>query len=163
VKFTGEYDAKLNAKNQVTLPVPLRDMIFFEIEAVRLVLFRRIEGQCIEIYHGDLWEQIQEKVARKALKEKDPDLSRDFNRRAHFFVMNNSGNGRILLPPKFIHFLQPKDELTFIGNTKTIEMWNTHSLDSVSRERDPVSEEKISDILDHINVEDFLSETAEDE
>jgi len=149
VIFTGEYSAKLNAKNQVTLPVPLRDAIFFRSESVQLVLFARNEGEFIEIYLGENWLEIQKKIESKALETKDPSLNRKFNQKAHAFVMEKSGNGRILIPPKFIQFLKPSDELTFIGNTAKIEIWNTKSLVGINASDESIDGEQLSSVLSY--------------
>jgi len=149
VIFTGEYNAKLNAKNQVTLPGPLRDAIFFNSESIQLVLFARNEGEFIEIYLGENWLEIQKKVEDKALELKDPSLNRKFNQKAHAFVMEKSGNGRILIPSKFIQFLKPTDELTFIGNTAKIEIWNSKLLIRSNDTEKTIDNEQLSSILSY--------------
>ena len=142
--ITGEYAAKLNAKNQVTLPAALRDALFFNIELVQLILFTREKGEFIEIYTAERWLEIQQAVEKQALESKDPSQIRIFNRRAHAFVMEKSGNGRILIPQKFIEFLNPSTDLVFVGNYSKIEIWNA---DKLSESQDNSNQDNVSAIL----------------
>lgn len=124
MSFTGEYRAKLNAKNQVVLPSSLRESIFALENANPLILFCPRDNGFLELYPAKEWEVVQAKVDAKAQREKKPFLNRMLNAKASSLVLEQEGNGRILIPQNKVEYFRPDDEVVFIGNTKKIELWS---------------------------------------
>ncbi|MBF0246330.1 MAG: hypothetical protein HQL31_13880 [Planctomycetes bacterium] len=123
MSFTGEYSAKLNAKNQVTLPSALREAVFLLEEALPLVLFARDDEDFVEIYPQSEWRKVQQKTALLAREKRMPELNRLLNMRAYSFTLDSEGNGRILIPPPLMGTFKDSSDLVFIGNTNRIECW----------------------------------------
>lgn len=124
MSFTGEYRAKLNAKNQVVLPSSLREAVFALENANPLILFCPRENGFLELYPLKEWEQVQARVSLKAQREKKPFLNRMLNAKAHSFQLDKDGNGRILIPQNLVEYFRPDNEVVFIGNTQKIELWS---------------------------------------
>ncbi len=122
MSFTGEYSAKLNAKNQVTLPSALREALFALEKPLPLLLFDR-GGDFLELYpHGE-WEDVQRRTEARARERGQPDLNRLLNRSSHPVVIERDGDGRIVIPAAFMRLFKPGGELTFLGNTRRIEIF----------------------------------------
>jgi MraZ protein len=124
LSFTGEYRAKLNAKNQVVLPSSLRESIFALENPNPLILFCPRDKGFLELYPAKEWEVVQAKVDAKAQREKKPFLNRMLNAKASSLVLEPEGNGRILIPQTKVEYFRPDGEVVFIGNTKKIELWS---------------------------------------
>ena len=76
------------------------------------------------LYPTSQWQVIQKKTEELARKMKKPELNRVLNAGAMSISFEESGNGRILIPPKYTDYFKPHSELVFVGNTVQIELWN---------------------------------------
>ena len=112
----------------------MREVLFFSEKSVQLVLFCQKASTYLDIFPMQIWNEKQKQVHAIAQEKKDRNLSRKFNELAHAFVLEEDGNGRLLIPQRFIQFLQPNSELTFIGNFEKIELWNSSALQSEETE-----------------------------
>ncbi|MBF0196417.1 MAG: hypothetical protein HQL32_01840 [Planctomycetes bacterium] len=126
MSFTGEYRAKLNAKNQVTMPGSLREAFFALEEDSPLVMYHRKSDNddFLALYPTSQWRVNQKKTEEIAKRLKKPELNRVLNAGAMNVSLDSGGNGRILIPSPFIEYFKPHNEIIFVGNTVQIELWN---------------------------------------
>ena len=150
MSFTGEYRAKLNAKNQVTLPSPLRDALFaLEAHHPLIIFSRQDDGSFLELYTAPEWSVIQQKTEVLARQQKTPGLNRTLNARAYPVALEENGNGRILIPQVYAGIFKPADDIVFIGNTKKIELWNARAYDKQLAENKSSFHSALEDIFEY--------------
>lgn len=149
--FTGEYIAKLNSKNQVTLPSSLREAVFAssDLKKTTLVLFQRGKNNFLELYLGEEWKRIQERTELIAKQQKKPELNLVLNSKAHSFPLEKNGNGRLLIPQMHVDYFKPDGDIVFIGNTKKIELWNAEIYKAFKQDAESSFVETLGDIFDY--------------
>lgn len=122
--FSGAYPHKINQKNQVTVPLKLRNTVNTDIHGEGFYLYCKNEG-CgrIDMYTPLGWKKVVN-AFREAIKD-DPEyqmLMRTINYKTHHVDFDNSG--RIILPSTLIKEAGLEHDVIFIGNTEKIEIWN---------------------------------------
>ncbi|MCA9382387.1 division/cell wall cluster transcriptional repressor MraZ [Candidatus Dojkabacteria bacterium] len=116
----GEYQSKLGEKNRVALPSRLRTDL-----GNNIIVTRGYEN-CLVIVRPDQFEALL-----KSINEKEFTLSevRDTSR---FLVggaaeIELDNQGRMVLPKSLIEYANLKEDLTFIGLVRWVEIWSTDS------------------------------------
>lgn len=148
MSFTGEYRAKLNAKNQVVLPSSLREAVFALENSNPLILFFPRDNGFLELYPAKEWEQVQARVSLKAQTEKKPFLNRMLNAKTHSFQLEKDGNGRILIPQNLVEYFRPDNEVVFLGNTQKIELWSVSDYETYLQSHANDFESELGDIVE---------------
>lgn len=149
MSFTGEFSAKLNAKNQVTLPSTLREALFEMETSLPLTLFDRGDGEFLELFPKSEWLLIQQRTAHRARVKQRPELNRLLNRRAFPISLERHGDGRLVIPPACMRPLSGVSEIIFVGNTNKIEIWNGPHYRELYADGSP-SESLFREELEHI-------------
>lgn len=122
MRFLGNIEAKTDAKGRVFLPAVFRKQLQAASEE-RLVLRKDVHQQCLVLYPESVWFATQEELRQRLNKwnARHQMIFRQFVSDAEVVVPD--GNGRILLPKRYLQMAGIADEVRFIGMDDTIEIW----------------------------------------
>ena len=89
----------------------------------RLVLRKDVFQECLVLYPESVWFKTQNQLRRRLNKwnAKHQDIFRQFVSDAE--IMIPDGNGRILLPKRYLQMAGIQSDVRFIGVDNTIEIW----------------------------------------
>ena len=122
IRFLGNIEAKTDAKGRVFIPAGFRKQLQLASEE-RLVLRKDVFKDCLILYPESIWFKTQSQLRRRLNKwnEKHQDIFRQFVSDAEIMVPD--GNGRILLPKRYLQMAGIQSDVRFIGVDNTIEIW----------------------------------------
>lgn len=154
IQFLGNIEAKTDAKGRVFIPASFRKQLQAASEE-RLVLRKDVFQDCLVLYPESVWFKTQNQLRQRLSKwsAKQQSVFRQFVSDAE--IMIPDGNGRILLPKRYLQMAGIQSDVRFIGMDNTIEIW------AKERAEQPfMSSEEFSDALQDI-LGDELEETEE--
>ena len=157
IRFLGNIEAKTDAKGRVFIPAGFRRQLQSASEE-RLVLRKDVFQDCLVLYPESVWFKTQNQLRRRLNKwnAKHQDIFRQFVSDAE--IMIPDGNGRILLPKRYLQMAGIQSDVRFIGVDNTIEIWAKEKT-----EQPFVSPEEFSEALqDILGDEDDWEEEEDD-
>ena len=122
MQFLGNIEAKTDAKGRVFIPAVFRKLLQAAGEE-RLVLRKDVFQDCLVLYPESVWFCTQD-VLRQRLNPwnaRQQAVFRQFVSDAEVVVPD--GNGRILIPRRYLQMAGIEAEVRFIGMDQTIEIW----------------------------------------
>ena len=122
MRFLGNIEAKTDAKGRVFLPAVFRKELQAFCEE-RLVLRKDIFQSCLVLYPESVWNQ-QIDILRQRLNRWNKDewqLFRQFV--SDVEPVSLDGNGRFLIPKRYMKLANIEQTVKFIGIDDTIEIW----------------------------------------
>ena len=122
MQFLGNIEAKTDAKGRVFIPATFRKLLQAAGEE-RLVLRKDVFQDCLVLYPESVWFCTQD-VLRQRLNPwnaRQQAVFRQFVSDAEVVVPD--GNGRILIPRRYLQMAGIEAEVRFIGMDQTIEIW----------------------------------------
>lgn len=128
MRFIGNIDAKVDAKNRVFIPAGFRRILQTEGQQV-LYLRKDIFEPCIVIYPESVWEQELARLRARLNKwiPEQQELYRQFMLEA--VMVELDAGGRILLPKPLLASCGIGAEIRFLGVDDTIEIWDKTELE----------------------------------
>lgn len=142
MRFTGNYDAKTDSKGRVFLPAAFRKILTVSGEE-GLILRRDVFQQCLVLYPHSVWNQMVDSITART----NPFDRRGRDNLRRFVADSESvsldGDGRILVPKRYLEAAGISAEVRFIGMDNTIEIWNRQSADNLLND-----EESFADSLE---------------
>ncbi|MCD8183655.1 MAG: division/cell wall cluster transcriptional repressor MraZ [Bacteroides sp.] len=122
IRFLGNIEAKTDAKGRVFIPASFRKQLQAASEE-RLVLRKDVFQDCLVLYPESVWFDTQNELRQRLSKwdEKQQLIFRQFVSDANIMVPD--GNGRILLPKRYLQMAGIQSDVRFIGMDNTIEIW----------------------------------------
>ena len=123
MRFLGNIEAKADAKGRAFLPAVFRKVLQASGEE-NLVLRKDVFESCLVLYPERVWNE-QLDVLRQRLNRWDKkqwQIFRQFVSDAE--VVTLDGNGRFLIPKRYLKLAGIEQELKFIGVDDTIEIWS---------------------------------------
>ena len=126
MRFLGNIEAKADAKGRAFLPAIFRKVLQASGED-NLVLRKDVFESCLVLYPERVWNE-QLDILRQRLNRWDKEqwqIFRQFVSDAE--VISLDGNGRFLIPKRYLKFAGIEQELKFIGVDDTIEIWSKHN------------------------------------
>ena len=129
MRFLGNIDAKTDAKGRVFLPVVFRKVLQTSGEEA-LVMRKDIFQDCLVIYPESVWNE-QMDLLRSRLNRFNAQHQRIFRQ----FVSEVEpialdGNGRFLIPKRYMQLAGIKQDVKFLGMDNTIEIWASERLEA---------------------------------
>ncbi len=122
MRFLGNIEAKTDAKGRAFLPAVFRKVLQASGEE-RLMLRKDIFQPCLVLYPESVWNE-QENALRKRLNRfnaRHQQIFRQFVSEVE--VVTLDGNGRFLLPKRYMEMAAIQQDIRFIGMDDTIEIW----------------------------------------
>lgn len=152
IQFLGNIEAKADAKGRVFIPASFRKQLQIASEE-RLVLRKDVFQDCLVLYPESIWFKTQDQLRQRLSKwnAKQQQVFRQFVSDAEIMVPD--GNGRILLPKRYLQMTGIQSDVRFIGVDNTIEIW------AKERAEQPFMDpEEFSEALQDILGEDSCNE-----
>lgn len=139
IQFLGNIEAKADAKGRVFIPATFRKQLQAASEE-RLVLRKDVYQDCLVLYPESVWFATQNQLRCRLNKwnAKQQMIFRQFVSDAE--VMTPDGNGRILLPKRYLQMAGIQSNVRFIGVDNTIEIWAKERADQPFMNPDEFSE-----------------------
>ena len=121
-RFLGNIEAKTDVKGRVFIPATFRKQLQAAAEE-RLVLRKDVFQDCLVLYPESVWFRTQTELRRRLNKwnARQQAIFRQFVSDAEVVVPD--GNGRILIPRRYLQMAGIGSEVRFIGMDDTIEIW----------------------------------------
>lgn len=122
LRFLGNIEAKTDAKGRVFIPAVFRKQLQAASEE-RLVLRKDVFQDCLVLYPESVWFATQNQLRQRLNKwnAQHQQIFRQFVSDAESMVPD--GNGRILLPKRYLQMAGIQSDVRFIGVDNTIEIW----------------------------------------
>lgn len=122
LRFLGNIEAKTDAKGRVFIPAVFRKQLQAASEE-RLVLRKDVFQDCLVLYPESVWFATQNQLRQRLNKwnAQHQQIFRQFVSDAELMVPD--GNGRILLPKRYLQMAGIQSDVRFIGVDNTIEIW----------------------------------------
>ena len=124
MRFLGNIEAKADVKGRVFLPSVFRKVLQASGEE-NLVLRRDVFQQCLVLYPESVWnaqmDELRSRLSRWNASHQQ--LFRQFVSDVELLTLD--GNGRFLLPKRYLQMAQIEQSVKFIGMGDTIEIWST--------------------------------------
>ena len=119
IRFLGNIEAKTDTKGRVFIPAGFRKQLQAASEE-RLVLRKDVFQDCLILYPESVWFKTQNQLRQRLNKwnAKHQQIFRQFVSDAE--IMIPDGNGRILLPKRYLQMAGIQSEVRFIGVDNTI-------------------------------------------
>lgn len=139
MRFTGNIDAKVDDKGRVFVPSAFRKILQRE-DAGGLVLRRDVFQRCLVLYPAQVWNrQVDALVARTSMFDRQ---GRSALRRfvAGAEDVSLDGNGRLLIPRRYLDEAGIRSDVRFIGVDDTMEIWDREAADALSAEPDDLAD-----------------------
>ena len=122
MRFLGNIEAKTDAKGRVFLPATFRKVLQASGEEL-LVLRKDIHQKCLVLYPESVWNERVDAL-RSRVNEWDDEgkmVLRQYMKEAE--IVGLDGNGRFLIPKRYLQMAEIDQTVRFIGMTDTIEIW----------------------------------------
>ena len=128
MRFLGNIEAKTDAKGRVFLPSAFRTQLQSATEGC-FIMRKDTYQNCLVLYPENVWnEQMNELRARlNRWNAKHQMLFRQFV--ADVEIVTLDGNGRFLIPKRYLKLANIDQEVRFIGMDDTIEIWAKEALE----------------------------------
>lgn len=139
IQFLGNIEARTDAKGRVFIPATFRKQLQAASEE-RLVLRKDVHQDCLVLYPESVWFATQNQLRQKLNKwnAKQQMIFRQFVSEAE--VVLPDGNGRILLPKRYLQMAGIQSDVRFIGMDNTIEIWAKERADRPFMDAESFSE-----------------------
>ena len=139
MRFIGTIEAKLDSKGRVFLPANFRrglQQTANDAGDLKLVMRKDIFEDCLVIYTEAEWysrlDQLRSRLSEWNRAEQA--VMRKFVTDAEWISLD--GNGRMLIPKRYLRMANIENQVTFVGMDNTIEIWATAQLEKQSDNTD---------------------------
>ena len=122
MRFLGNIEAKTDSKGRVFLPAAFRKVLQVAGEEV-LVMRKDVHQRCLVLYPESTWNRRMDALLEK-VNEWDDDgqqVLRQYVSEAE--VLSLDGNGRFLIPKRYLQKADIVQGVRFIGINDAIEIW----------------------------------------
>ena len=133
MRFLGNIEAKTDAKGRVFLPATFRKMLQAS-GGETLVLRKDIFQDCLVLYPESVWNE-QMDLLRARLNRFNAQHQRIFRQFvSEVEMVTLDGNGRFLIPKRYLQMAAIQQEVKFIGMGDTIEIWANERVEASKME-----------------------------
>ena len=123
MRLLGNIEAKVDAKGRVFLPAVFRKGLQTEREE-SLVMRKDVFQSCLVLYPESVWnaqmDQLRSRLNR--WNRAHQEIYRQFVSDVEMITLD--GNGRFLIPKRYLGMADIEQEVKFIGMGDTIEIWS---------------------------------------
>ena len=128
MRFLGNIEAKTDAKGRVFLPYAFRKQMQSASEG-SLIMRKDTYQNCLVLYPENVWNEQMNELRNRLNRwnAKHQMLFRQFV--ADVEIVTLDGNGRFLIPKRYLKLANIDQEVRFIGMDDTIEIWAKEALE----------------------------------
>jgi MraZ protein len=122
IRFLGNIEAKADAKGRLFIPVQFRRQLQLTSEE-RLIMRKDVFQNCLVLYPESVWNEELNELRLKLNKwnSNHQNVFRQFV--SDVEIITPDGNGRILLPKRYLQMAGIQTDVRFIGIDNKIEIW----------------------------------------
>lgn len=124
MRFVGNTEAKADTKGRVFLPATFRKQLQ-SLKEERLIMRKDIFQPCLVLYPESVWDE-QIHLLRSHLNRwnaRHQQIFRQFVSDVEMIALD--GNGRFLIPRRYMKMADIESSIKFIGMDNTIEIWSS--------------------------------------
>lgn len=135
MRFLGNIEAKTDSKGRAFLPATFRKVLQAS-GAEGLVMRKDVHQPCLVLYPEAVWNE-QMDLLRSRLNRWDREqqkIFRQFVSDAELVTLD--GNGRFLIPKRYLKLADISQAIKFIGMGDTIEIWSNEKTEAPFMEPD---------------------------
>ena len=149
MRFLGNIEAKTDAKGRAFLPAVFRKVLQVSGED-SLVMRKDIFQDCLVLYPESVWNE-QMDTLRSKLNRFNAQHQRIFRQFvSEVELVTLDGNGRFLIPKRYLQMSGIQQSIKFIGMGDTIEIWASERVEASKLES-----EEFGKALEEIMTETF--------
>jgi len=128
MRFLGNIEAKIDAKGRAFLPASFRKVLQGCGEEL-LVMRKDVHQACLVLYPESVWNRKMDAIVAHVNEWDDegPQLLRQFVSEAEELKLD--GNGRFLIPKRYLQMADIDQSIRFIGMNDVIEIWATEKVE----------------------------------
>lgn len=123
MRFLGNIEAKIDAKGRAFLPVVFRKVLSSAGEE-SVVMRKDVFRNCLTLYPESVWNEqldtLRQRLSRWNARHQQ--LFRQFV--SDVEVLTLDGNGRFLIPKRYLKLANIEQTVRFIGLDDVIELWS---------------------------------------
>lgn len=152
MRFLGNIEAKLDAKGRAFLPAVFRKMLQADGNAavdadhgLRLVLRKDVFQPCLVLYPESVWNEQMDALRQRLNRwnKQHQQVFRQFVSEVE--VLTLDGNGRFLVPKRYLRMAEIEQDVKFVGMGDTIEIWSCKQA-----EKNQMNPEDFSEALEEL-------------
>lgn len=122
MRFLGNIEAKTDTKGRAFLPSTFRKVLQASGEE-RLVMRKDVFQACLVLYPESVWNEQMDELRMKLNRwnKAHQEIFRQFVSEVEIVTLD--GNGRFLIPKRYMAMANIQQDVKFIGMGDTIEIW----------------------------------------
>ena len=128
MRFLGNIEAKTDTKGRAFLPAAFRKVLQGGGDE-RLVLRKDVFQPCLVLYPESIWNEqmdsLRSRLNRWNIQHQQ--VFRQFVSEVELVTLH--GNGRFLIPKRYLRMADITQDIKFIGMGDTIEIWNNQKVE----------------------------------
>lgn len=123
MRFLGNIEAKTDAKGRAFLPAVFRKILIGSGEE-RLVMRKDVFQNCLVLYPESVWNSQMDELRLRLNRwnKEHQRVYRQFVSEVELVTLD--GNGRFLIPKRYMRMANIEQDIKFIGMGDTIEIWS---------------------------------------
>ena len=144
MRFLGNIEAKMDAKGRAFLPAVFRKILQAGGEE-RLVLRKDVFQPCLVLYPESVWNEQMDALRQRLNRwnKQHQQVFRQFVSEVE--VLTLDGNGRFLVPKRYLRMADIDQDVKFVGMGDTIEIWSCQQA-----EQHQMNPEEFSEALEEL-------------
>ena len=116
IRFLGNIEAKADAKGRVFIPAQFRRQLQAGSED-KLIMRKDVFQDCLVLYPEEVWNEELNELRQRLNKWNANHQLSDVE------IITIDGNGRILIPKRYLQIAGIQSDVRFIGVDSKIEIW----------------------------------------
>jgi MraZ protein len=145
MRFLGNIEAKTDAKGRVFLPAVFRKVLQASGQE-NLVMRKDIFQDCLVLYPESVWNE-QMDALRQRLNRFNANHQRIFRQFvSEVEMVMLDGNGRFLIPKRYLQAAGIQQSVKFIGMGDTVELWAAEKVEAAQMDSQEFGE-ALQDIM----------------
>ena len=128
MRFLGNIEAKTDTKGRAFLPAAFRKVLQGGGDE-RLVLRKDVFQPCLVLYPESIWNEQMDCLRSRLNRwnKQHQQVFRQFVSEVELVTLD--GNGRFLIPKRYLRMADITQDIKFIGMGDTIEIWNNQKVE----------------------------------
>ena len=132
MRFLGNIEAKIDIKGRAFLPATFRKILLAggngtdnADNTLRLVLRKDVFQPCLVLYPESVWNEQMDLMRQRLNRwnKQQQQVFRQFVSQVEIVTLD--GNGRFLIPRRYLRMAEIEQDIKFTGMGDTIEIWNS--------------------------------------
>ena len=150
MRFLGDIEAKTDVKGRAFLPAVFRKVLQAS-GSETLILRKDIFQPCLVLYPESVWNEQQDTLRRRLNRynAQHQQIFRQFVSEVELVTLD--GNGRFLIPKRYLQMAGIQQDVKFIGMDDTIEIWANDKVEATK-----MSSEEFGKALENIMGQETL-------